>query len=95
MVLTFESVNETLNYSISNITLPILLSRITYSRDGENFLIHQWNSCWVIISFVFMTSLTEKALIIWRSSLLERQGLKEYRRRILIRRDIESNHREG
>ena len=45
---------------------PFLLPQITYSRDGENFLIYQWNSRWVIISFTFITYLTEKALILRR-----------------------------
>ena len=45
---------------------PFLLPHITYSRDGENFLINQRNSCWVIISFILMTSLTEKALTLQR-----------------------------
>ena len=52
---------------ISNITLQILLfllPHITYSRDGENFLIYQRNSCWVIISLVLMTSVIERALIL-------------------------------
>ena len=51
--------NHTANY-------PFVLPHITYSRDGESFLIYQRNSCWVIISCILMTSLTEKALILQR-----------------------------
>ena len=43
---------------------PFLLLHITYSRDGGNFLSHRQNSCWVIISFILMTSLTERALML-------------------------------
>ena len=42
---------------------PFLLPHVTFSRDRENFFIHQRNSCWVIISFILMT---EKALILQR-----------------------------
>ena len=48
---------------------PFVLPHITSSRDVENFAINQRNSCLAIImmiSFILMTSLTEKALIVQR-----------------------------
>ena len=43
---------------------PFLLPHIVESRDRENCLTYQRKSCWVIKSFILMTSLTEKALIL-------------------------------
>ena len=45
---------------------PFLLLHITYSRRGENFLIYQQISCWVIKSFILMTSLTKNAFMLQR-----------------------------
>ena len=63
--------NRKLNPLISNIVLQILLScchtlLIAYRRDGTNFLIDQRSSCSVIISFILMTFLTERVLILQR-----------------------------
>ena len=50
----------------------------TYSRSWQNFFIYQYNSWWVIISFILMTSLTENALLlqreIWRWLPLDVKG---------------------
>ena len=59
--LTFNFQHHTASSSLS-------LSHITYSRDGENFLLYQRNSCWVIISFILMTFLSDRALILQRET---------------------------
>ena len=50
------------NFQHHTVNSPFLLPHITNNRGGDNFLIGQRNSCWMIISFILMTSLTERAL---------------------------------
>ena len=57
------------NFQHHTANSPFLFSHITYSRDGENLLIYQRKSCWVIMSFIIRTSLTEKALALAKRNL--------------------------
>ena len=45
---------------------PFSSPHITYSSDRENLVIYQRSSCWVMVSFILMTSLIENALILQR-----------------------------
>ena len=52
-----------INFKQHTANSPFVLPHIAYSKDGENFLFYQRNSCCVIISFILMNSLTEVLIL--------------------------------